>query len=272
MLEIVFAALLTRKRFYRSMPFFFSCVWLGIASDLATWIIQHHYPAYFFQAFIVQLCIDSVLQYGILVELCWCVLRPVRPLLPRGTVAGISLLVLGLGAMVWFLCNGQSFLGFPPHWHFLACVQQSGAILRISFFFTIVAGSQFLALGWGNRELQVATGLGCYSLVSLAATVVHSHQKLNMQYHQVDVIVAASYVGALVYWIASFLRAEAPRREFTLHMRSVLAAVSETARSQRALQRIALEDHPTETVIQRTEYRGRSGMVGDGSRRRPGSV
>src|SRR6202043_2081178 len=135
-------------------------IWVGIGNDLAMSLIQRRYPSHFLQVFIVQLCIDSALQYGILVELTWCVLRPVRSSLPRGTVAGISLFILGLGATVWFLCDGQSFLSFPPQWHFLACVQQTTAILRIAFFLAIAAGSHFLALGWRDRELQVATGLG----------------------------------------------------------------------------------------------------------------
>src|SRR5579864_5054122 len=198
---MAFAVLLTHRRFYRSMPFFFSYIWFGIGNDLAMSLIQRRYSAHFLQAFIIQLCIDSAFQYGILVELTWCVLRPVRSSLPRGAVAGISLFVLLLGAAAWWLGDGHNFRGFPPRWHFMACIQQTTAILRIVFFLTLAAGSRFLALGWRDRELQVATGLGSFSIVSLAASLVHTHQKLNMQYHWVDVMVAASYAGALVYWI-----------------------------------------------------------------------
>ena len=216
------------------MPFFFSYIWFGIGNDLAMSFIQRRYPSHFLQVFIVQLCIDSALQYGILVELTWCVLRPVRSSLPRGTVAGISLFVLLLGAAAWWLGDGQSFRGFPPRWHFMACIQQTTAILRIVFFLTLAAGSHFLALGWRDRELQVATGLGSFSILSLAASLVHIHQKLSMQYHWVDLMVAASYAGALVYWICCFARAEAARREFTPQMRSVLTAVAAAARTARA--------------------------------------
>lgn len=233
-LEIAFAWVLTQRHFYRSMPFFYIYVWFGIGNDLAMLLVQHRYPSLFLQVFIVQMCIDAALQYGILVELSWCVLKPVRSSLPRGTVAGISLLVLGLGAAVWLLCDGQSFLNFPPRWHFLACVQQTTAILRLAFFLVLAGGSHFLGLGWRDRELQVVTGLGSYSLVSLTASLVHSHQKLDMQYHWVDLIVASSYAGALVYWIYSFARADAPRREFTPEMRSVFAAVAAAARPRRA--------------------------------------
>ena len=221
--EIAFIALLTRKRFYRCMPFFYGYMCFGIVNDLAMFLIQRRYSSHFLHAFIVQMCIDSAMQYGILVELAWCVLRPARATLPRGTVVGLSVLVLAAGAACWPFC-GRAHV--PPAWHFLTSVQDSTSILRILFFLVLVAGCQLLALGWRNRELQVATGLGCYSLASFAAIIVHSHQKVGASYHWVDVVVSLSYISSLMYWIVSFAQAEAPRREFTPQMRSVLTAMA----------------------------------------------
>lgn len=116
---------------------------------------------------------------------------------------------------------------------FLACLQQSTAILRLIFFLVSAASSHMLVIGWLNRELQIATGLGAYSLVSLAASLVHTHQKLGHAYHNVDLIVAASYLGPLLYWIVSFARPEAPRREFTPQMRSLLLKLAGASRDQR---------------------------------------
>ena len=227
--EIAFFALLTRKRFYRCMPFFYGYLSFGIANDLAMFVIQRHYPSHFLQAFIVQTCIDSALQYGVLVELAWCVLRPARATLPRGTMVGLSLLILATGAACWPFCGRPNF---PPMWHFLTSVQESTSVLRILFFMVLLAGSQLLALGWRDRELQVATGLGCYSLVSFLGTMVHSHQTPGMSYHWVDVVVAVSYVSSLVYWTVSFAQAEAPRREFTPQMRNALMALAMVTRAQ----------------------------------------
>jgi hypothetical protein len=212
-----------RKRFYRYMPFFCGYMCFGVCSDLVMVLIQHRYGSHFLRAFIIQMCLDSALQYGVLVELAWCVLRPARATLPRGSVIGLSVLILAAGAACWPFCGRPNF---PPPWHFLTSVQESTSILRILFCLALVAGSHLLALGWRDRELQVATGLGCYSLVSFAAILVHSHQKAGMSYHWVDIIVALSYVGSLVFWIVSFAQAEAPRREFTPQMRSVLTAMA----------------------------------------------
>lgn len=80
----------------------------------------------------------------------------------------------------------------------------------------------------------MATGLGCYSLVSFAAAIVHSHQKGGMSYHWVDVVVSLSYISSLVYWTVSFAQAEAPRREFTPQMRSVLTAMAGVTQARSA--------------------------------------
>jgi hypothetical protein len=230
--EIAIVALLTQKRLFRSMPFFYGYLCFGIVNDLAMFLIQHRYPGMFLRAYVVQMCIDSALQYGILVELAWCVLRPARASLPRGTVVGLSLLILAAGAVCWPFCGRA---GLPPLWHFLISTQQTASVLRILFFLVLVASSHLLALGLRDRELQVATGLGCYSLVSFAATIVHSHQKTSMSsYHWVDILVSLSYLASLAYWMFSFAQAEAPRREFTPGMHRVLAAVAGGARARNA--------------------------------------
>jgi hypothetical protein len=228
--EIAFLALLTHKRFFRHMPFFYGYVCFGILNDLAMLLIQHRYPSQFLPAYVVQFCVDSALQYGVLVELAWCVLRPARATLPRGTLVGLSLLILAAGAICWPFCGRK----LPAPWHLLTAAQETTSILRILFFLVLVAGSHLLALGWRDRELQVATGLGGYSLMSFAALIIHSHQKTGMSYHWVDIIVSLSYVASLVYWIVSFVQAEAPRREFTPQMRGVLMAVAAAAHSRGA--------------------------------------
>jgi hypothetical protein len=93
--------------------------------------------------------------------------------------------------------------------------------------------SQLLAIGWRNRELQIATGLGFYSIVSLAATMVHTYQKVGTPYHWLDEVVALSYFGALSYWVLSFATKEAERRNFTPQMERFLVLVGSTARTSR---------------------------------------
>jgi hypothetical protein len=98
-----------------------------------------------------------------------------------------------------------------------------------------------LSIGWRNRELQVATGLGFYSIVALAVSVLHTHQFVGAQYHWLDEMEDAGYLCALAYWVFSFATREAERRAFTPQMATFLLAVAGNARATR----ISLADSPT---------------------------
>lgn len=232
-LEAALVALLWHKRVYRPLPFFSLYLAWGLVSDSIMLILQRRYASHYIDIFLGEMSIDTVLQYLVLVELSWSVLQPYRASLPRRVLVIIPLVLAGLGAITWPLANLRGFEGFPAQWHFLAHLQASIAVLRVLFFLVIAGGSHLLALGWRDRELQVATGLGFFSMVSLAASIVHSYQKLGHGYHVVDIAVSASYALSLFYWLGSFLQKEVPRREFSPHMRSFLPALAGAARLQR---------------------------------------
>jgi hypothetical protein len=232
--EALFLAVLTRKHTYRLLPIFYAYLLWGLASDCAMLYLIHLHAHHYVQIYIAELSLDSAVQYAVLVELLWSVLRPFRDSLPRGTVLGISILVVALGAAAWPFTNLQTFAAYPFEWHVMARLQQTIAILRIVFFLVLAGSSNFLRIGWRDRELQVVTGLGFYSLVSLTASVLHTHQALGPLYHLVDELMAGSYFCSLIYWTACFAQQEAPRREFTPEMRSFLSNLAGTAAMQRA--------------------------------------
>ncbi len=97
-LEIVLLALLSHRRVYRLLPFFYSYIGWCVVSDCVMVFLQYRYASHYLQIFIVQVGLDSALQYCLMVELAWSVLRPIRVSLPRGAVAGISLLLIAVGA------------------------------------------------------------------------------------------------------------------------------------------------------------------------------
>jgi hypothetical protein len=142
-------------------------------------------------------------------------------------------LILALGAAIWPFAVIPGFNNWPPQWHLLMRLEQTTAILRILFFLALAGGSQLLSIGWRNRELQVAAGLGFYSLVSLAVAMVQTHLTLGSQYTHLNQVEVASYIGSLLYWVVSFSQKEAARREFTPQMQSLLLAVAGSARSTR---------------------------------------
>ena len=90
-----------------------------------------------------------------------------------------------------------------------------------------------LSIGWRDRELQISTGLGFYSLVSLAVEVAQSHVSFGSLYVHLNRIVVSSYACSLVYSVICFARKEPERRPFTPQMQSFLLGLSGSARSAR---------------------------------------
>jgi hypothetical protein len=231
--EAVVVGLLLYRRAWRSLPVFCAyCAW-ALCSDAGAFIVLRFYTASYFAAYLTGTVVDSVLEFGVLVELTWSVLRPLRASLPRGALLVAGILVVGAGAAIWPFAVIPGFGSLPPAWHLLMRLQQTTSILRILFFLALTGCSQLLSIGWRSRELQVATGLGFYSFFSLAVAMLHAHQAVGPVYLHLNQVVVASYLCSLLYWVFSFAQKEAERREPTPQMQSLLLAVAGAARSTR---------------------------------------
>jgi hypothetical protein len=112
-------------------------------------------------------------------------------------------------------------------------LQQTVTILRVGFFLVLAGCSQWLSIGWRDRELQVVTGLGFYSIVGLCVAMLNMHQTTGVQYLHLNQIVIGSYILSLVYWLYNFAQQEVARREFTPQMQNFLLAVAGAAHSSR---------------------------------------
>jgi hypothetical protein len=145
----------------------------------------------------------------------------------------VGVLIVAAGAAIWPFARIHELASLPLEYRYIVRLQQTAAILRVLFFLALAGCSQLLSIGWRDRELQVATGLGLYSCVSLAVGVLHSHQAFGPLYRFLEQVVSASYDMSLLYWIYSFAQKEAERREFTPQMQDFLLAMAGTARSAR---------------------------------------
>ncbi|MGA9060199.1 MAG: hypothetical protein WB341_00905 [Terracidiphilus sp.] len=233
LIEAAVIGLLFYRRIWQTLPVFCSyCVW-DVLSNVGVYIVGRHYPMYF-QVYAAQVIIDSALLFCVLVELAWSVLRPLRPSLARRSLIIVGALILLAGAIIW------PFAAFPGLVHvaskqflLLARLQQTVATLRILFFLLLAGGSQLLSIGWRDRELQVATGLGFYSIVSVTASLLQARGTSAAQFQHLNRFVVASFLCSLVYWLVSFAQKEAERREFTPQMQNFLLAVAGAAHSTR---------------------------------------
>jgi hypothetical protein len=245
--------LLSYRRAWRAFPAFFLYIVWSLVGDAGLLIIDRSYPkSVYVPAYLVDLIVASALEFCVLVELAWSIFRPYRPFLPRATPFVLAGSILLVGIAIWPFTGISSLFQSPAAYHILVRLQQVSSIERVLFFLILAACCHLLSIGWRDRELQISTGLGFYSLISLAVQIVQSHLTFSESYVHLNRIVVVSYAGSLLYWAFCFAQKEPERRPFTPQMQSFLLALSGSARSAR----LALNgSRQTQTKI-----RGRDGQ------------
>jgi hypothetical protein len=231
--EAAVFGILVLKRIYRLFPVFTFYILWTVLNDSAMMLVSRSFPDHYLQAFLVEMPLDSLLQFCVLVELAWSVVRPLRASLSRKAILIPVALLLVLGGLVWPIAGMLARPGASVQWHLLFQLQQTFSMLRIVIFLGLVGLSQALGIGWRDRELQIVTGLGLYSLVSLGAAAMHSHSESPNLYRAVNEIVMGSYLCSLMYWAFSFVQKQAARQEFSPRMQNILLSVAGSARAGR---------------------------------------
>ena len=231
-------ALLFYRRAWRNLPCFCAyCTW-SLLDGCVDYLVLHYARSAYFNFYFVGNIIDSVLQFCVLVELAWAVFRPFRASLPRHTFWVLGLFLAIAGAAVWPFAKDPAFARLPFQWQLMGRLEQTDSILRVIVFLVLAGCSQMLSIGWRDRELQIATGMGFYSLVALAIAALQAHLNVGQQshlqhYRELQQLVVVSYIGSLAYWAFSFAHQQAERREFSPQMQGLLLAVAGSARGLR---------------------------------------
>ena len=228
---------LIRKRIYREFPLFSAyLVWVFTAALGSAFAVQRLGPEQYNRVYLIGSIFDAVFMFSILVEMSMSVLKPVKAILPRWTILAVVALIGGAGFAVWHIAS-------PPGAAKLSSVSQciirldiTASVLRIVFFVSITALSQWLSLSWRDRVVQISTGLGFFSLVSLGVTFLHMNQgvgadSLRDLYHMLDRIVVFAYIASMGYWVLSFAQDVRERQEFTPQMQKIIAVLAQNART-----------------------------------------
>lgn len=232
-IEAITLVVVVCRQGFRRFPIFTLYLAWGLLGDAGGYYLELHAVNQYAQIYPWELAIDSLFQFGVLFELSRSVFKPVRQFLPKWFPILLGLVILIVCAAIWPLARAAEVSDLTRNDRLLLHLQQSFSILRILFFLALAGFSQLLSLDWRDRELQIATGLGIYSMVSVAVSVLHARPALRPQYNLMNELAAASYACSLLYWIVSFIQQEAARREFTPQMQSFLLAVAGTARTAR---------------------------------------
>ncbi len=233
-LEFAVFVVLIRRKIYRVFPVFCLFMAESFASGLIMMIsVKHLTTNQYYHAYVIDFSLSSVLQVALLMELLWASLKPLKNSMPRysGLILGIMLLLAC--AVLWPIVGAS----IPPrldtfsniYFHILKIT----ATLRICIFLVIAGFSRLLAIGWKNRELQIATGLGFYSLVFMVVTLLHTYGPINSWYHFYDQLTVISFIFVLFYWLLSFLKPEPERKIIAPQMDETLLLLGGAVKSYR---------------------------------------
>lgn len=247
--EITVLCLLLSRKAWRTLPVFCCYIAWAALTDTAGLLIVNKSPAAYSQYYFYELIPDSIFQLVVLIELAWSVLKPSKSILPKGAIYVVAGLVVLAGLLAWPLAGMTIPTNLSFRGEIYVHVQQTFAILRVVFFLVMAGFSQVLSIGWKDRELQIATGFGFFSIVSLIVAVLHSRQEIGTHaYHLLDNAYSASYVGALGYWAVSFVTKEQERKEFSPQMQELLLLMSGGTRASRIALGDLPADHPRKRI------------------------
>ena len=229
--------LLLRKHICREFPLFAAyLVWVLIAA--VGWLLaasrleQNAYN----RLFLISSIFDAVFMFAILVEMSMSVLKPVKSILPRWTIVAVAGMIGAVAYAVWHIASPPGVLKLSKISQYIIRCDTTTSVLRILFFVSLAALSQLLSLSWRDRVVQISTGLGFFSILSLGVTFLHMNQgaeRLNSVYHVLDRVVACSYIVSMLYWLVSFAQDVRERQEFTPQMRKFIGSLAQSARSTR---------------------------------------
>ena len=158
--------------------------------------------------------LDSAFIVGVLGELSISVLRLFRSSLPRWTPLVIpSMLALTYAAIWQFVKCLDALAWSAPFIAYTMCLDLSSSGLQIIYFIALAGLSRIAGIGWQNRELQIAAGLGFFSFVNFWATMTQLnlgtvHAALLHRYHLMDELKSFVWCCLVLYWIVTFARKE----------------------------------------------------------------
>jgi len=202
-LEVILIALLLWSRIYRTLPVFVTFMaWELCCNAVGMRALQLSFHAYLWFS-IVGMAANALFQFLVLAELMKVVLRFNRASAPSRPL--VILLIALASFLLWSLTRWAIFPNMSPLNLFFQHMRQVLAVFWVALLLTIALMSRIKNLHWPDRELRIISGIGFTSIVSLSVIILHTHPATHAQFHRLDQIVIASYLGVLAYWVLSFV-------------------------------------------------------------------
>ncbi len=240
--QLSLACVLLKRREYGRFPIFF--VWIMLLLILDPWLFwfsQHSSTYTYYRAYTITGVVDFSLQFCVLLEIAHTVLKPARARVSNRALAifGTVVFAILLTMLVWVMGQKAQSHRILTAFTRIQTITFVVAYLRLGLFAVIAAFSQMLGITWRNHVIRLAAGLAFYSAIALIVQLSLAHlpqgnEALYMRdYWLLNHTQVTAYLGALAFWVWSFVQKDAPRREFTPQMQKILVTISQAARRNR---------------------------------------
>lgn len=231
--EFVLLGMLLVRRQYRTFPIFTSYIAFNTLSDILVAVLSSTTAGKTADwAAFSLLPLQYLLELGVLCEIAWHVLKPVRASLPPKAVqVFLFLMIVALAGGV-VLAGHTDPHGGGVYEKIKFPLDLTVGMLRLILFAVTAAFAQALGIGWRNKALQLATGLCFYSGLDVLASLLQSHFG---RVQTADHIKVAAYLLELAFFVWAFTTKDVERREFSPQMRELLITISGRAQDARAV-------------------------------------
>lgn len=207
--EVLLLGILLRRGSARQAPAFVGYVYWLIFSDIAMYAAMG--LNVYAKAFPIEAWCDGMVLFVVLFDLARSVLRPLPKMASRTILFLLLLIMAGAGSILWRLSDSWSKDGWSGAWHSVIRMQMTLALLRILFLILLggliqLLVNHFVRIGWGEHELQIATGIGIYALASLAGTMLLTYHWSATVTVTITEGISLIFFVVLIYWVVAFSR------------------------------------------------------------------
>lgn len=212
-IEILLLGITLRRGIGRRFPTFLIYAYWAVFNDLGAAVYYYNHGKDYLSVYGIQVTVEGLILIAVLFDLARLAVRPLPTIISRGILGFMGFIAIGVGAAFWRLSNTWVLLPPNSRYHFFLREQLTFSFLRVLLLVLIGGLVEFLSrhyirVGWGERELAIATGMGIYALASVAQSLGTTYQRLMAvtTYLEISLAVGIIYVVCLIYWIVCFLR------------------------------------------------------------------
>lgn len=212
--EVVLLGITSWRDTARNVPTFLVYLYWVVLGDIAVGLCYYHVAMNTYVIIDgIQSASEGLLLLAVLFDLARSLVRLLPVAVSRGLLKLFGVVTIGAGAIIWWVSDSWALLSYDRGFHLLLREQLTSSLLRVLLLLLIGILSQFLSryslpVGWGERELQIATGMGIYALASLAESLATTYQSslTRAAFVRIHVSMGLIYIMCLIYWIVCFLR------------------------------------------------------------------